>query len=142
MATAVKTTTAPSAPRLPRSVQKKTPTYADMKVAAAAAMRLKIKQDLIEAERKPHIELLTKYAQGETFQFHDGKVQVTRATEGKPLDTYDILFDQDAWDKLGDTPEKQLLQEQLVRLGVVTLERSFKKAHPSQVKVFLADENP
>lgn len=131
----------PSAPRLPRSVQRTAnhPTFAALKASAREVLKIRIDTNSLEAKREPEVAILTKFAQGETFEFPQGKVQVTRATKEEPLDTYDIEFDQDAWDALVDTEQRQRLQEQLLKLGVVRLVRSVKKAHPSQVKVFLAE---
>lgn len=132
----------PSAPRLPRSVEitPAAPTFAAQKAAAKKMLNLKIRENDIKASRKEPTALLVTHAQGETFDFPEGKVRVSKDCPERPTNLYALNFDQNAWDSLKDDEEKAALQERLIALGVVTMTRKIIAATPSRVSVYLAGD--
>lgn len=130
----------PSAPRLPASVASDTPSQAALKAAARKMLVLKIRENDVKEARKEPTALLTTHCQGDTFSFPEGKVRISKDCPATPTGLYALEFNQDAWDALQNEEEKTALQEQLIKLGVVTLTRKITKATPSKVSVYLAGE--
>lgn len=132
----------PSAPRLPRSVEitPAAPSFAAQKAAAKKMLTLKVRENDIKDARKEPTALLVAHAQGETFDFPEGKVRVSKDCPERPTNLYVLNFNQDAWDGLKDDEEKAALQERLIALGVVTMTRKITKATPAKVSVYLAGD--